>query len=66
MKGPIFVTWHPNFTPKKPMDSISLVTVIPNTNEFSQGQLGLLAKKGRADLDTEIIHYFSFKRKLYL
>lgn len=45
VKGPLFVTWYPNFTPKKPMDNISLFIIIPNTNEFSQGQLGLLAKK---------------------
>lgn len=43
-KGPVFVTWHPNFTPKKPMDN-SLFIRIPNTNQFSWGQLGLLAKK---------------------
>lgn len=27
------------------MDNIPLFIIIPNTNEFSQGQLGLLAKK---------------------
>lgn len=45
VKGSVFVTWYPNFTPKKPTDNITLFIIIPNTNEFSQGQLGLLAKK---------------------